>query len=318
MDRQSGMAERDRQRTHEILYVTWVGFWLNLILSVCKIVAGILGNSRAVVADGVHSLSDLVTDIVLLICVHFWMAPPDRSHPYGHRRLESLVSFGIGVVLGLVGIGIAWDAVSRIGQQEGERVGSLLALSAVLATIISKEILYRWTAKKGRELKSEALEANAWHHRSDALSSIPVSMAVAVAMWFPAWAVVDLVGAIVVAGFILYAAWKICLSASRVLIDGGSDNKVQTRIAEYAVRTPGVVSVHRLRTRFVGQGLQVDMHACVDAELTVGQGNAIAHALEDALCTAEAAGYIEIEIFDVLVHIDPWRPEEEEEEPDIR
>jgi cation diffusion facilitator family transporter len=319
------MAERDRQRTHEILFVTWVGFWINLILSVVKIAAGILGNSRAVVADGVHSLSDLVTDIVLLVGVRFWMAPPDATHPYGHKRLESLVSFSIGILLGLVGIGIAWEAISRIGQQEGERVGSLLALSAVLATVIIKEILYRWTAKKGRELKSEALGANAWHHRSDALSSIPISVAVAVAMWFPAWAVVDLIGAIVVAGFILYAAWKICLSAARVLIDGGTDDKVQARIAEYAVRTPGVMSVHDLRTRFIGQGLQVDLHACVDANLTVGQGNAISHALEDALCSAEAAAYIEIEIFDVLVHIDPWRPPDTKpdtpdtrDEPDIR
>ena len=305
------MAERDQQRSHKILYVTWVGFWLNLILGVFKIVAGILGNSRAVVADGVHSLSDLVTDIALLVGVRFWMAPPDSTHPYGHKRLETLVSFLIGVLLGFVGFGIAWDSINRIGQQEGERVGSLLALFAALSSVITKEILYRWTAKKGCELKSDALEANAWHHRSDALSSIPISVAVAVAMWFPAWAVVDLIGAIVVAGFILYASWKICFSAARVLIDGGIDKEVQAKIVEYAIRTPGVIDVHDLRTRFVGQGLQVDLHACIDAGLTVGQGNEIAHALENSLYTADAAAFIGVEIFDVLVHIDPWYPEEE-------
>jgi cation diffusion facilitator family transporter len=315
MDRKNNMVEIDRWRSSKILYVTWVGFWLNLTLSVFKIVAGILGNSRAIVADGVHSLSDLITDIALLVGVRYWMAPPDQDHPYGHKRLESLISFLIGVLLGLVGLGIAWDAVSRIGRQEGEPVGSVLALFAVLFTVVCKEILYHWTAKKARELKSDALEANAWHHRSDALSSIPVSVAVAVAMWFPAWAVVDLIGAIVVAAFILYAAWKICLPAARVLVDGGTDATVLAKIAEYAKRTPGVKDVHDIRTRFVGQGLQVDLHASIDASLTVGQGHEIAHALEDSLYTAEAAAYIGVEIFDLLVHIEPWYSEQD---PDVR
>ena len=311
MERKHRMAERDHQRLHGILRVTWVGFWINIVLSVFKIAAGILGNSRAVVADGVHSLSDLVTDTVLLVCARFWMAPPDHSHPYGHRRLESLVSLGIGALLGIVGIGIAWDAIGRIGRQEDKHVGSLLALFAVLSTVISKEILYRWTVKKARELKSEALEANAWHHRSDALSSLPVCVTVAVVMWFPAWAVLDLIGAIVVAGFILYAAWKICRGAARVLMDGGADEAVQCKITEYAMRTPGIKAIHGLRTRFVGQGLQIDLHACIDATLTVGQSSEIAHALEDALQTADAATYIGVEVFDVLVHIDPWYPEQE-------
>jgi len=315
MDRENTMVELDRRRSSKILYVTWVGFWLNLILSVFKIVAGILGNSRAIVADGVHSLSDLITDVALLVGVRYWMAPPDHSHPYGHKRLESLLSLLIGLALGAVGIGIAWDAISRIGRQEGEHVGSALALFAALFSVACKEILYHWTVKKARELKSGALEANAWHHRSDALSSIPASAAVAAAMWFPAWAVADLIGAIIVAAFILHAAWQICLPAARVLIDGGTDAVVLARIAEYAKRTPGVKDVHDIRTRFVGQGLQVDLHACIDASLTVGQGNEIAHALEDSLCTAEAAAYIGVEIFDVLVHIDPWYSEKD---PDIR
>jgi cation diffusion facilitator family transporter len=310
MNRKDSAAERDRLRSHEILYVAWVGFWLNLALSAFKITAGILGNSRAVVADGVHTLSDLITDIALLVCVRFWMAPPDHSHPYGHKRLESLVSFAISVLLVIVAIGIAWEALGRIGRQE-DTVGSVLALFAALSSVVCKELLYHWTAKKGRVLKSDALAANAWHHRSDALSSIPVCIAVAVAMWFPAWAVVDLIGAIVVAVFILYAACKICLSAVRVLMDGGTDAAMLEKISEYAKRTPGVKGVHDLRTRFVGQGLQIDLHACIDADITVGQGNEIAHALEDSLYTADAAAYIGVEIFDVLVHIDPWHPDKE-------
>ena len=310
MDSKNCMAEHDRGRAPGILRVTWVGFWINLVLSVFKIVAGIMSNSRAVVADGVHSLSDLVTDVALLVCVRFWMAPPDSSHPYGHKRLESLVALGIGALLGLVGLGIVWDAVGRIGHQDDKPVGSVLALIAVLSTVISKEILYHWTVKKGRELKSEALEANAWHHRSDAISSIPVFVTVAVVMWFPAWAVLDLIGAIVVACFILYAAGKICLGAVCVLMDKGADAEALAKITKYAMRTPGVKAVHDLRTRFVGQGLQVDMHVCVDPTLTVAQGNEIAHALEDALCSDEAAAHIGMEIFDVLVHVDPWYPDQ--------
>ena len=303
------MAEIDRQRGSEIFRVTWIGFWVNLFLSAFKITAGFLGNSRAVVADGVHSLSDLITDIAVLVGVRFWMAPPDNAHPYGHKRIEALISFVIGALLAVAGIGIAWDAIGRIGGQKGERVGSLLALVAALSSVVSKEILYRWTLRKGRELKSDAVVANAWDHRSDAISSIPISIAVAVSMWFPSLAVVDLLGAVLVAGFILHAAWKICLAATHVLADGGTDATVLGKIAEYACRTPGVMGVHALRTRFVGQGLQVDMHACIDAALTVGEGNEIAHALEDSLYTAKAAAFIGVEIFDVVVHIDPWRPQ---------
>lgn len=313
MDFKRGMAERDRWRGSEILRVTWVGFWLNLFLSISKIMAGFLGNSRAVVADGVHSLSDLLTDIAVLIGVRFWMAPPDKAHPYGYKRLESLISLVIGAGLGLAGIGIAWDAIGRIGTHDSGKVGSLLALFATLFSVISKEILYRWTSMKARDLKSDAMEANAWDHRSDAISSIPVCIAVAVSLWFPSLAMVDLLGAILVAGFILYAAWKICTSAAHVLMDGGTDAAVSAKIVEYAGRTPGVRGVHDLRTRFVGQGLQVDMHVCIDATLSIGEGNEIAHRLEDSLYTADAAQYVGVEIFDALVHIDPWYPHDEED-----
>lgn len=310
MDFKNRMAERDRERMHGIFRVTWVGFWVNLFLTAFKISAGFMGNSRAVVADGVHSLSDLLTDLAVLVGVRFWMAPPDNEHPYGYKRLESLISFIIGGSLGLAAIGIVWDAVSRIGEQGDERVGSWVALTAALSSVVLKEILYRWTLKRGRELKSAAVEANAWDHRSDAIASIPTSIVVALAMWFPSLAVLDLLGAVLVAVFILHAAWKICVSATHVLVDGGVDAGVIAKISEFACRTPGVKDVHDLRTRYVGQGLQVDLHASIDAALTVGEGNIIAHALEDSLYTEEAENYIGLEIFDVVVHIDPWYPEE--------
>lgn len=310
MDGQRRIVERDLYRGGEIRRVIWVGLWVNLLLAAFKLVAGFMGNSRAVVADGVHSLSDLLTDIVVLIAVRFWVAPPDKNHQYGHKRLESLISLSIGVLLAAAGAGIIIDAVGRMGNQSEERVGSLLALLAASSSVVAKELLYRWTIAKGVELKSDAVTAKAWDHRSDAISSLPIVVAVAVAMWMPSLAVVDLLGAIVVAGFILHAAWGICLSSARVLMDSGAGEEIHARIEEYCGRIEGVRGVHDLRTRYLGQGLYVDMHVDVDADITVSAGNDIAHRVEDALYAAEAAEYIGVEIFNALVHIDPWHPDE--------
>ncbi|MDL2317201.1 cation diffusion facilitator family transporter [Desulfovibrio sp. OttesenSCG-928-A18] len=310
MERKEEILRRERERAREIFRVTWLGFWVNVFLSIFKISAGYIGNSRAVLADGVHSLSDLITDIAVLVGVRFWIAPPDERHPYGYKRLESLISFFIGALLAVAGLGIAYDAISRIGSQGNEQVGSIFALVAALSSIVSKEILFRWTVRKAKELKSDAVEANAWDHRSDAISSIPTALAVAVAVWFPDFAVVDLIGALLVSLFILHAAWSICRSAAHVLVDGGVDERIGERIADYCMRLDAVRGVHDLRTRYLGQALQVDMHVCVDADLTVEQGNDIAHNVERALYSPEAVQYIGVEIFDALVHIDPWRPQE--------
>ena len=292
-----------------MLRVTWIGFWINLFLSGFKILAGFMGNSRAVIADGVHSLSDLITDLAIIIGVRFWTAPPDAEHEYGHKRLESLISLSIGIVLAIAVIGIALDAVGRIGHQQGERVGSLLALFAALLSAFSKELLYRWTKKKAVELKSDALEANAWDHRSDALSSLPIAAAVAVSMWFPAFAIVDLIGAILVAIFILYASWTICKGAVHILLDGGAGPEVHNRITGYVLKLDGVTGVHKVRTRYLGQGLLADMHVCVDGSISVARASEIAHHVVDALRSEDAQAQIGVDILEVLVHIDP-SPEE--------
>ena len=314
MNVQTRRKTKDAATVAAVSRVTWIGFWVNAFLSAFKIVAGILGNSRAVVADGVHSLSDLITDIALLVGVHFWVAPPDEAHPYGHKRLESLVALLIGVVLAVAGMGIAVDAIQRIDEPIEERVGGLLALSAAISSVIIKEALYRWTLKKGRELKSSAVEANAWDHRSDALSSIPIVLTVAVASWFPALAVVDLVGAVVVACFIEYAAWNICKPAINTLLDKGADAALHERITEYVLTVPGVKDVHALRSRYLGQDLVLDVHICVDARLTVAEGDVIAHALGDALYSEKAEQELGVEISDVVIHLDPWFGHE----PDVR
>ena len=309
MEHKLRMEAVDLERAGEIGRVTWVGFWINVVLSIIKISAGFLGNSRAVVADGVHSLSDLITDIAVIVGVRFWVAPPDENHPYGHKRLESLVSLAIGIILAVAGVGIAVDAISRVGDQGDEQIGSVLALGAALLSVVVKEILYRWTIKKGQMLKSDAVIANAWDHRSDAISSIPIAIAVAISMWFPDWAIVDLVGAMIVALFILHASWKICLPAANVLLDIAAEPHIRKKIIDFVEQIHGVRGVHALRTRYLGQGLQLDLHVNVDADLTVREGNDIAHCLEEALYSPEASENIGVEISDVLVHIDPWEPD---------
>ena len=287
--------------------VTWLGFWVNLALCIFKITAGLLGNSRAVVADGVHSISDLISDVAILVGVRFWLAPADAQHPHGHQRLESLVSLFIGVLLGLAGVGIVLDAVEQMSSPR-EHVGSLMALAAAVISVISKEALFRWTLKKAHELQSEAVEANAWSHRSDALSSLPIVAAVAVAMWMPAWSAVDLWGAVLVALFIMHAAWQICLPSLNALLDRGAGPDLLARIATRAKEVPGVCGVHALRTRYMGKELQVDMHISVEGSLTVTEADRIAHAVTAHLRGAETETHLGVTICDVLIHIDPWDP----------
>lgn len=165
------------QTVQVIRKATWIGSIANIILAVVKITIGKLTNSQALIADGVHSFSDLVTDAAILIGAKFWTAPADKEHPYGHGRFETLTNIFIGILLAFVGIGIGWESLHSISQEQ-HNSPSLLAFGAAVASIVVKEILYRWTVIQAKKVNSRALFANAWHHRSDALSSLPVAIAV--------------------------------------------------------------------------------------------------------------------------------------------
>ena len=299
--------QQDPAKLKGISRVTWVGLWVNLALGTFKILAGILGHSRAVLADGLHSFTDLLTDAIILVGVRFWPAPPDTDHPYGHRRLESLIALGVGAGLGLTGIGIAWEAATGLFGPK-EPAGSLLAMSAATVSVISKEWLFRWTLKRGRELGSEAVMANAWEHRSDVFSSLPVIPAVAVSWWFPSLSFLDPAAALLVSGFIMHAAWKICVPAANTLLDKGADPAVCQAIMAVVTEQSEVFEVHALRTRFLGGQLIVDMHVGVDPALTVAEADVIAHRIEFLLYEPETARRVGVEICDALIHIDPrWK-----------
>lgn len=295
---------RKSNETHQesIIRVTWVGLLFNIFLVVFKILAGYFGNSRAVMADGVHSISDLVTDVAILVGVRYWNAPPDSDHPYGHRRLESLVALGIGIILVLVGIGIGWDAVANLWTPQPP--GGYLALVAALSSILIKEWLFRWTLAEGKRINSPALQASAWHHRSDAFSSIPAAAAVALSHLHPSLAICDPIGAILVSLFIIYSAWDICKPSLAVLMDQGVDEEVVKKLKAAAANVPGVENVHDLRTRYLGGSASVDLHIEVNPAISVMEGHAIADSVEEALKKLPISE-LGTEVIDVLVHVDP-------------
>jgi cation diffusion facilitator family transporter len=278
--------------------VTWVGLFVNLVLSAIKFAAGIFGRSQALVADAIHSLSDLTTDIAVLAGSHYWSRPPDENHPYGHRRLETLVTVFIGIVLIAAGIGIGWKAISTLHQEHAAPPGWIAVLAA-FASIACKESLYRWTAITGRRIKSPVLAANAWHHRTDALSSIPVLVAVAGARLFPTWSFLDHVGAVVVSIFILHASIKIIWPSLSELIDVGAPIETQKKIRDITLRNKDVLQVHDIRTRFISSSVLVDLHIVVEGSISVREGHNIADDVRDRI-TEEIP-----EVLDVIVHVDP-------------
>ena len=288
--------------TREFLKVTWVGLWINVLLSGLKIWAGLVGHSRAVLADGFHSLSDLVSDVALLIGVRFWSAPADEEHPYGHQRVESLITLGIALLLAVLSVMLVYDATLSLLAEERKSVGLIAALAALLSIVV-KEALYRWTVYKGKEMRSSALVANAWHHRSDALSSIPAALSAGIAHLAPGLAILDLIGTIIVAMFLCSAAWKIAWPALNELTDRGVCGETRAKLLKAAASVPGVRDVHDLRTRFLGAGVQVDLHIMVDGSMSVEEGHGVATKVENTLMDLTP------QVTDVLVHLEPWSSE---------
>ena len=196
----------ENNTVHEVRRVTYAGMAVNIAIAVLKGCVGVVFSSQALFADAVHSLSDLVTDFAVVLGVRYWSAPADEEHPYGHGKIEALVTLFIAIALVVVAYELGAHAVRTLVSGESS-VPGLPALFVALVSVASKEWLFRWTRRAARKIASPALEANAWHHRSDAISSIPVAIAVVVAHVWPSLAWVDAVGAVLVALFILHVAW---------------------------------------------------------------------------------------------------------------
>lgn len=290
-------------RISRIRRAGWVGLVVNLALTAGKLAAGLIGHSQAVIADAIHSLSDIVTDIALIFGVRYWSAPADERHPHGHRRFETLITVFIGLMVAAAAVGIAWDAVRSLGGPS--HPPSIIALAAALLSIGVKEALYRWTVKIGERTGSPALVANAWHHRTDALSSVPVAIAVSIAMIDHRLAAIDQIGAVVVAVFVLHTAFRIIRPALDELVDAGAPSAHRRELERLALDVEGVRAAHALRTRYIGSELAVDVHVEVDADLSVAEGFAIAREVRRDLMKRGP------NVADVVVQIEPHVDDEE-------
>ena len=295
------MEEGKRER--EAIRVTLIGGAVNICLTVAKLLAGIFGNSAALVADGVHSLSDLVTDIAVIIGLRLAGRPSDERHEYGHGKIETLVTGFIGVALFAVGIGLLYDGTSTIyACSDGPLppVPGYIALAAALVSIVAKEGIYRYTVRRGGELGSEALVANAWHHRSDALSSVGTFVGVGGAITLGGrWVLLDPLAAVIVSVVIVKVAYGIVRKSIDELLDCAIDADLRETITELVEGLDGVIDVHDMRTRRIGSTVAVELHISVDKGMDLVTAHALTESAEEqiALCCGS----------DVLVtiHVDP-------------
>ncbi|HIF9260373.1 TPA: cation diffusion facilitator family transporter [Photobacterium damselae] len=287
------------QTVQVIHKATWIGSIANIILAVVKITIGKLTNSQALIADGVHSFSDLVTDAAILIGAKFWTAPADKEHPYGHGRFETLTNIFIGILLAFVGIGIGWESLHSISQEQ-HNSPSLLAFGAAVASIIVKEILYRWTVIQAKKVNSRALFANAWHHRSDALSSLPVAIAVIANYVVPDLHYLDQIAALIVTLMILKAAIEILWPAVKELTDAEADSELEKQIQKLALEDINIKEVHAIRSRRTGSSILIDFHLLVDPEMTIEKAHTIAETFK-----AKLLDNLD-EVVDIIIHIEPF------------
>ncbi len=288
------------EQLKEIRKVTVVGAIVNLVLTAVKIMVGLATGSMALVADGVHSLSDLATDAAIWIGVHYWSAPPDKDHPYGHGRIETMVNLFIAGVLGLAGTGIGWRAVFSIfsGQPQSQPEWSVFYVA--LISVAAKEILFRWTLAKGKKVRSGVLATNAWHHRSDALSSLPVAAAVIGEFAYPAFQYYDESAAIIVTIMLLRATWQLAKPSIFEIIEAAPDQQLNVQIAGIAAEIEGIVNAHSVRCRRLGGQILVDLHMDVDPKMSVYDSHKLTQELSMKILEAIP------EITDTLIHVEPY------------
>ena len=284
----------------KVARITWVSFVVNLVLGFFKIIAGVLGHSPAVVADGVHSFTDLCSDVVILVGVRYWSKPADKDHPHGHRRIETLVTFSIGIMLILAGVSLFMNAVNSWREPSIIQPG-IIALVAAAVSLGIKELLFRYTLVYSRKCNSVTLKANAWHQRTDAMSSIPVLLVVVVGRLKPTWTFLDPVAVMIVVLFIFHEAFEILKSSLAKLIDTSASEEKILAIREYLETIPEILDVHEIRARYVGDSvLSVDLHIEVDGEMSVREGHDISTLARRLLMEKNK------DIVDVIVHLEPY------------
>ena len=279
------MAARSREKS--IYKVTLIGSLVNFLLMAFKFAAGILGHSSALVADAVHSLSDFATDIVVIVFVKISGKPEDDDHRYGHGKYETLATAIIGIVLFAVGIGLLVDGAIKVAAVlNGATLPapSMIALIAAAVSIVSKEILYRYTVRVGKNLNSQAVVANAWHHRSDAFSSIGTLVGVGGAIFLgERWRILDPLAAIVVSVFIIKVAMELIKPCIDELLERSLPVETEKKILDIITSFPEVSSPHHLRTRRIGNHIAVEVHIRMDGQTSLEDAHTVATNVEKRL-----------------------------------
>jgi len=290
-------------REKEALKVSWIGLWVNALLTTFKFFAGIFGNSAAMIADAVHSLSDFATDIVAVIAFRLTGKPVDKTHDYGHGKFETLCSVIVGLSLIAVALGIFYGGSKRIYLVfSGEIIPKpgIIALVAAVISVISKEWLYIYTVKAAKKLESNMLMAKAWDHRSDALSSAGTLLGIAGAIFLGEKArVLDPIAAIVVGFLIMRIAIPVTLEGLNELLEASLSRSEEEKILSAILSVRGVDGAHHLRTRHIGITIAVDVHIIVDPTLTVSEGHEIATSVERAISRLHKTKTF------VSVHVEP-------------
>jgi len=297
----------EKQRERQIYKVTIIGSIVSLVLILVKFPAGIFGRSAAMIADAVHSLSDFVTDIVIIAFIKTSQKPKDDGHAYGHGKFETLATLIIGIVLLGVGLGIAWSgAISIYSVIQGEILPSpsIIALFAALATIVLKEILYRYTIIKGKKLNSPTLVANAWHHRSDALSSIGTAIGIGGAIFLGnKWVILDPLAALIVSFFIVRMAFKLIKPCLDEFLERSLPESTKKEIEEIVFRFKDVYELHNLRTRKIGNYYAIEFHIRMDGSRTLVETHDRITEIELKLKEQYGSGTY------VTIHVEPVKAE---------
>ncbi len=284
------------QRAAAATRSTWVSVAVNVVLSSLQIVVGIVAASQGLVADGIHSLSDLVADFVVLVAGRHSQKDADEDHPYGHQRFENAASLALGLLLLGVGVGMVWSAVGKLQTPESIPTAHAAALWVALAALVAKELLFRYMLAVAKRVKSGMLVANAWHARSDAASSLVVSLGlVGNLLGYP---LLDPVAALIVGLMVAKMGWGFGWDALHDLMDRAVDEDEVQAIRDTLLKTPGVAGVHDVRTRKMGDMVVADAHIEVDALLTVEEGHNIAVA-------ARAAVMQRHRVLNLMTHVDP-------------
>ena len=285
---------------------TWVSIAANIALTVLQLVVGVFARSQSLIADGIHSLSDLLSDVVVLWAGQQSSKDADADHPYGHQRFETAALLVLGILLLAVGAGMLWSAFRNLQDPQSVPTVHMAALWVALGTLVAKEALFRYLLAVARRHRSSMLAANAWHSRSDAASSLVVALGIAGNL--AGYPLLDPIAALIVGFMVARMGWVFGWNALNDLMDHAADEQEVDAIRRTLLETPGVHNVHDLRSRTMGDLILVDAHIEVDATITVEQGHDIAVAARERVLQRHR-------VQDLMIHIDPWRRPDQDHRP---